>query len=167
MSLNFDPKSFDVNRYTGLWYQISEPKDFPYSKGCVFAKALYSVGNAVPNGHVKYSFDGKIFKVKNTCLDQNRKELYSRFAEAYIPNANEPNKLRINFSGTPRSPESDYIVLWTDYKKYAFVGGYGKNLWILSRSAKVPKSDLPKLMQMVLDLGYNPDNVITNAWIFY
>ena len=145
----------DFQRYSGLWYQIAKPRDFKWDKGCVFATAEYFWNPTTQK-----------LNVKNTCLDQNRKPIYSRSAEAWS-NGN-PRKLRILFNdGLPADPEGQYWVLDTDYDNYSIVSDGKDMVWILSRSPKVSKSDFLKLTNNVKSMGYNLDTILSNGSLIY
>ena len=148
--MNVTQRDFDVKRYLGTWYEVAK-KPFPFEKGCD-----YSVAN--------YTWESDILYIKNSCLDENRNVIRESFGKARIPDMNDKGKLKVKFSGPEAWPgEGDYYVHYTDYDKYSIVGGpNGRFLWILSRTKKIPKSDLLMLIQKVKSFGYNPDKILSN-----
>ena len=142
-------KNFDVKRYLGKWYEIAKYK-FKWEIGCAFSMA-------------EYSWNDGILNVKNTCLDENRKPLYSRSAIA-VPNANDPSKLKIDFNdGLPSDPVGNYWVHWTDYDNYSIVGGPEKKfLWILSRTPEISAEEALMLLNKVSTFGYDSEKLVAN-----
>ena len=148
-------QDLDLERYLGKWYEIAK-KPFPMEKDCDFAEAYYT-----------WNEKEKVMLIRNTCLDENRKVKRESLGRARIPDMNNKSKLKVKFSGTDAWPgEGDYVVLYTDYDKYAIVGG-GPFLWILSRNPKMPKEDVSMLLNKVKSFGYDPDYVMSNRRLLY
>ena len=140
----------DIQRYLGDWYEIAK-YPFPMERDCVFATA-------------KYSLEDDKMIIENTCLDKNRKSKRKSFGKARKVGEFH---FKVKFSGPDAWPnEGDYIVLYTDYDNYAFVGG-GPFFWILARTPQVSKKQLLFLLSKVKQLGYNPNKVITNPNNFF
>jgi len=153
--MNVTQKDFDVERYLGTWYEIAK-KPFPFEKGCQYAVA-------------KYSWENNMMNIRNSCLDADKKVIRESYGKARIPDMNDKSKLKVRFSGADAWPgEGDYYVHYTDYDKYAIVGSPdGRYLWILSRTEKIPKSDLRMLVNKVKSFGYDPNKIISNRKFLY
>lgn len=144
--MNVTQENFNVKKYLGTWYEVAK-KPFPFEKGCSYAVA-------------EYSWKDDMINIKNSCLDDNRNVIRESFGKARIPDMNDRSKLKVKFPG---SGEGDYYVHYTDYDNYSIVGGPdGRFLWILSRTKKIPKSDLKMLINKVKSFGYNPDKIMSN-----
>ena len=149
-------KDFDIDRYTGTWYEIAKMPNFPWSRDCDFATAHYT-----------FNKETKTIDIRNTCLDANKNVKRESFGTARIPDSRDPSKLKVSFKEMP-SIEGDYHLNWTDYEKYAIVGGpTGQFVWILSRTETVPKKDFPFLLNKVKSFGYNPDKIFSSSKFFY
>ena len=148
-------ENFVLNKYLGRWYEIAK-KPFPMEKDCNFAEANYT-----------WSPEENVMLIRNTCLDENRNVKRESLGRARIPDMNNKSRLKVKFSGPDAWPgEGDYVVLYSDYDKYAIVGG-GPFLWILSRQMKIPKEDVPMLLNKVKSFGYDPDKVMSNRRLLY
>ncbi len=100
--IDFDPsntvKSIDFDRYIGKWWGLAK---YPimWEKSCDKATADYDY------------VDG-ILKVTNNCIKGNQ-VLFSRTGEAYVPDATDMGKLKLNFTDRlPSDGESDYWIHW-------------------------------------------------------
>ncbi len=146
-------KDFDIHRYMGTWYEISRVPNFPWEKDCDFATAFYT-----------FNPETKTINIRNTCLDSNKNVKRESFGIAKPTET--PSKLKVKFEESPY--EGDYYVNWTDYTKYAIVGGpAGQFVWILSRTETVPKKDFPFLLNKIKSFGYNPDKIFSSSKFFY
>lgn len=143
-----------MEKYLWKWYKVAGTP-FYWEKGCDFSEAFYTWGTCNSSENV--------MDIRNTCLDSNKKILRESFGKARIPNANDPMKLLVKFQESPF--EGQYNILYTDYEKYSFVGS-NNNLWVLSRTPQVPKSDIKFILQKVKQFGYSPDSVITSSQMF-
>jgi len=148
----------NIDRYMGTWYEIGKNKNFMYEKDCSFALAQYS-----------WNPEKKIMNIRNSCLDADKNVKRESLGVARIPDMNDASKLKVKFSGKDAMPfEGDYYLNWTDYERYAIVGGpTGQWVWILSRTPTVSKKDLPFLLNKVKSFGYNPDTISSNLKFFY
>jgi len=150
----------DINRYDGCWYEAGKYDNVPYGQGCNCVKAEY-----------KYDSMNKLIHVTNTCYKDNVPLLIAT-GRAYP--TNKPGYLLITFdnykSTNPlfqvppwNNSISIYIVLWTDYDNYSFVGTVDKCMfWILSRKKCICHDDYKSLYYKTKQLGYNPDKVLIN-----
>ncbi len=146
-------KDFDINRYMGAWYEIAKMPNFPWSRDCHFATAHYT-----------FNPETKTINIRNTCLDANKNVKRESFGIAKPTETS--SKLKVKFDESPVI--ADYFLNWTDYEKYAIVGGpTGQFVWILSRTETVPKKDFPFLLNKVKSFGYNPDKIFSSSKFFY
>lgn len=148
-------KNFDPVRYSGEWVEAARYPTLSYEKDCPNARAVY-----------KWDIAKQLLLVENICLDVNGNKIRSRLGQARIPNMSDPGKLLLKFTdgGPSDFGEAPYWVHYTDYDKYALVGGpSGKFLWLLSRSPVITKADARALMKVVQQLGYDPDKLLMNV----
>jgi len=97
--------------------------------------------------------------IANTCYFKDEIVTNVGFAKP----TEKSGKLTVKFQ---RDAEiGNYLVHWTDYTRYAVVGGNnGKYLWILSRNRVVPTNDEKLLTLSVRNFGYNPRKL---EWLYY
>ena len=132
---------FELNRYLGKWYEIAR-YDFKFEKGLSHVTAEYSLND-----------DGSV-KVLNSGDDDEGERHYAE-GRAKVPDPNDPARLKVSFFGPFYS---DYIVMYLDQENYSYslVGSKkDRYLWILSRTPKLPKETLNRILQKALDLGYD------------
>ena len=148
-------KDFDISRYLGRWYEVGKLPFKWEPKQCVFSQATYG-----------WDEKNRVMLVQNDCLNAERQVLDSRKGVAWVPEGEDIRNghLKIRFNdGRPADPGGDYIVLFTDYSNYSFVGTPDKQLfWILSRNQRVPRKDLQFILRKTKELGYDPDRVMSN-----
>ena len=149
-------RTFEISKYFGKWYKIAGYNTW-FEVGCSFAEAYYS-----------WDDKDKVMNIQNTCLNQDRRVIRTSIGRARIPNLKDPSKLKVKFFGTDAWPgEGDYWVLWTDYDNYSIVGSGKDMLWILARQKRIPKEDVPMLLQKVKSFGYDPDRLNSNINLLY
>ncbi|KAG8037738.1 hypothetical protein G9C98_005949 [Cotesia typhae] len=137
--------NFDIAKFLGTWYEAE--RYFQLSEvvsRCVMAN--YSRGH-----------DNKL-RVSNEVT--NRFTGIKRVLEGEIkPAASkaEEGKLHIKYTTVPLTPETNYVVLETDYKNFAVLwncNGIGpfhtQNAWIMTR-ARIPPGDVLQQAYGVLD----------------
>ncbi|KAH0567330.1 probable serine/threonine-protein kinase kinX [Cotesia glomerata] len=137
--------NFDIGKFLGTWYEAE--RYFQLSEvvsRCVMAN--YSRGH-----------DNKL-RVSNEVT--NRFTGIKRVLEGEIkPAASkaEEGKLHIRYTTVPLTPETNYVILETDYKNFAVLwncNGIGpfhtQNAWIMTR-ARIPPGDVLQQAYGVLD----------------
>jgi len=134
-------KDLDLERYMGRWYEIAK-YDNPWEKDCNHVTADYTLLS-----------DGTV-RVINSCYDIAGDLLSRGRGIATVPDPDNTGALIVKFSD---SPPGEYNVYWTDYN-YAIVGG--QYLWILSRYPDIVDRHLVELLEIVADIGYDPDKLI-------
>lgn len=140
--------SVDLNRYTGVWYEISRyPNSF--QEGCVGSRATYSMRKdgkiAVLNECYEGSFSGRLKNAKGTAKVVDRKS-----------NA----KLKVTFFW-PFYGAYWIIDLGRDYE-YAVVGHPKRTyLWILSRTKNMDKELYLEILQRLEAKGYDTTKLIS------
>ncbi len=135
---------FDLNKYMGKWYEIARLEN-RFQEGMVNVTANYMLKN---NGVVKvvnrgYSLDKKKWKE----------------AKARAKQTETPNHIKVSFFPLT---SGDYCVLYID-KKYTTAivsGGKTDYLWILSRTATLPKTKLKTLIEMAEQFGFDTSELI-------
>lgn len=152
--------SFDVNKYSGLWYEIAKVPN-KFEEGCHFSTAEYS-WNSVR----------KVMNVKNTCLDKNRNILYVRSGEAKIVNRAQKRLKLIFTDGLPSDNSNskwNYRILYTDYANYSIVTGSSDSdyMWILSRTSQIPAEDALILLNRIKSFGFDEKKLISKPSLIY
>jgi|TARA_R110002033_G_scaffold138808_5_gene177958 apolipoprotein D and lipocalin family protein len=138
-------KKVDINRYLGTWYEIARYEHF-FEKGCKNVSANYTLRD-----------DNKI-KVVNLCQKIDTNEKTKATGVAYTTNESA-SKLKVSFF---RPFYGNYWVLMLDEEyKYALIGEPSREyLWILSRTKKLDKETLNKILDSLPALGYTKDKLI-------
>ena len=136
--------NFILDKYLGEWFEIARlPASF--EKNLINVTATYSL---MKNDKVKVENKGinnKTFK-KNTAIGK------AKFAKNQ-----DVGHLKVSFFGPFYA---DYIIidLDSDYK-YALVASSFKYLWILSRTPKLDKETMDKLIEKAKNIGFETDNL--------
>jgi apolipoprotein D and lipocalin family protein len=137
----------DVNRYTGVWYEIAR---YPHSfqEGCVGSKATYTLRD-----------DGKI-TVLNECYDKSFSgKIRSAKGKAWVVEKESNAKLKVSFFW-PFAGDYWIIDLGKDYE-YAVIGHPGREyLWILSRTRKMEGELYEAILSRLKDNHYNTSKLI-------
>ena len=141
----------DLNRYTGVWYEIAKiPNRF--QKQCARnTTATYSLNE-----------DGTI-KVINRCIQEEGSE--DKVAgKARIVDKKSKAKLEVSFVSI-----FGFHLFWGDYwiigldenYQFAIVGSPSRNYgWILCRNKSMPVEMFEEAKQILIKQGYNPDDFV-------
>ena len=152
-SQSISDQTFDnlnLERYMGEWYEIAK-YPFRYQTDCEKAKAIY-----------KWDAQSQQILVENQCWT-NGQMIRSRTAKAWVPNATDSSKLKIEFDGYPRDPTpGHYWVHWTNYHDAIVGGPSGTMLWWLSRSPTVKANDVEPMLKRIRTFGYNTDRLLAH-----
>jgi apolipoprotein D and lipocalin family protein len=142
-------ENVDLNKYTGLWYEIAKiPNSF--QDHCVKGTtAEYSIKE---NGDIK---------VINSCVDEDG-ELDEADGVAKVVDKKSNAKLEVSFVSFLgwRPFWGDYWIIGLDENyKWAIVGHperkYG---WILSRTKEPDDKTMNKIFEILKQKGYNPSD---------
>ena len=142
--------SFNPLAYQGRWYEITK-YPFPFESDCDAATA-------------DYIYRQPYLQVVNTCYSNGQP---IRQDIGIATPKEKPGVLSLSFdyellfgqqsqgSSIPSFPSS-YIVLWTDYTNWSFVGSANKMFfWVLSRKPSVTTDDWAFIGKKVQELGYD------------
>lgn len=152
-------KEFDPTRYVGEWFEVGRYPTLIYERGCAGAKAIY-----------RWDPSLEIMSIENVCLDPQDKPLRRSFGRARVANKSDPGKLLVEFNDALPFDmgEQPYWIHYTDYDNYALVGGPDGNfLWLLARKSKVPKEEVTQFINIIKNLGYDPDKLLLNVGRVY
>lgn len=139
-------KPFDVNRYTGKWYEVAR-LDFKQERGLNNTTAQYSLNT-----------DGTI-KVVNRGYDAEKGKWKEATAKARFVDAENEGRLKVSFFG-PFYSGYNVIAIDPAYQ-YALVAGESlKYLWFLSRETKMPEDIKRDYLRKAESLGYNTSELI-------
>lgn len=134
--------SVDLNRYTGIWYEIAR-LPFYFERNLKNTTATYTLRE-----------DGKITVLNQGVDINNPGKKKSAKGVAWIPDKNIPAKLKVQFFW-PFSGDYWILDLDKDYR-YALVGDPSmKYLWILCREKKMEESTYNMLVKKAIDNGYD------------
>lgn len=139
-------KPFDVNRYTGKWYEIAR-LDFKQERGLNNTTAEYSLND-----------DGSI-RVVNRGYDTARQEWKDATAKAKFVDAEDEGKLKVSFFG-PFYSGYNVIAIDPGYQ-YALVAGEDlKYLWLLSRETTMPHNVKDEYLRKARAIGYKTSDLV-------
>ena len=139
-------ENVDLERYMGTWYAVaSVPTTF--ERDC--ARGTTATYELLENGKVQ---------VTNTCYREDGSE-FQAVGRAWIPNANEPSKLKVSFVslfGWWLFP-GDYWIMELEPDYQFVVVGHPKRQygWILSRTPTLPEVTLQGIFERLEDAGYS------------
>ena len=140
-------QQLDIKKYTGTWYEIARlPNSFEKGLECITAN--YTLLE-----------NGKIQVVNKGHLAENLAKVKTAKGKAYIPDKNEPAKLRVTFFWPFYG---DYWVLALDSEyQYALVGVPDrKYLWVLSRTVDMDDTIYQELLSVAKKNGFAVDKMV-------
>lgn len=140
-------KELDINKYLGTWYEIARlPNSFEIGLECVTAN--YSLLE-----------NGKIQVLNKGYLIEDNSKFKTAKGKAYIPDKNEPAKLKVTFFWPFYG---DYWVLALDENyQYAMVGDESrKYLWILARKNSIDNEIYLKLIKEAKSKSFDVEKMI-------
>jgi len=133
----------DLEKYTGKWYEISSLPTF-FAQDLVCVTATYTLKD---NGRITVLNEGR--------KDSAEGELDTITGTAWVPDPNEPARLRVSFFPLISS-QYNIIALDEENYTYAMVTGSSYNfLWILSRTPQMDSAIYDDLVQQAEDWGYD------------
>ncbi len=137
-------EKFDLSRYLGTWHEIARVRN-DFEPEMTDVTAEYSLCR-----------DGSIRVVNSGYVNGKLKQI-TGVAEPTGDNG------VLNLSFFP-GIISEYRILFVDPNyQTALVGGSDKNyLWILSRTKKIDKECLERMIILAAEDGYNVENLITS-----
>ena len=138
---------FDVNRYTGNWYEIAR-LDHSFERGLQQVTAEYSVRE-----------DGGI-RVINRGYDTKKQAWQQAEGKAYFIGDRDIGRLKVSFFG-PFYGAYNIMELDRDDYQYAMISGPDKSyLWILARTPTLEQGILDRLVNQAADLGFDNEQLI-------
>jgi apolipoprotein D and lipocalin family protein len=139
-------QNFQLDQYLGKWYEIAR-LDHSFERGLSHVTAEYSLRD-----------DGGI-TVINKGYDQKKKNLKEADGKAYFVKDEETGHLKVSFFGPFYA---SYIIFEMDKEyQHALISGPDKSyFWILSRTPKLDKNILERLIQKANEHGFATDNLI-------
>ena len=142
----------DVERYSGLWYQVAR---YPHSfqKGeCAESTAEYTIRD-----------DGKIGVLNHCWKDYYGGESSSKVRAVATPVDNSGNRLRVVFF---LLFPANYLIIELDDKDYQWAAVTGPSLdtlWVLSREPSLPKAVYESIIDSLVEKGFNRDKIIKTS----
>lgn len=137
---------FDLNRYTGTWYEIAR-LDHSFERGLSRVTATYSVRE-----------DGNV-RVLNRGFDAREGEWKEAEGVARFVGDANVGHLEVSFFGPFYS---SYVVFeMPSAYQVAYVAGYKQDyLWLLARTPTITDSEKQRFLTRVDHLGFNADAII-------
>lgn len=135
-------KGLDLRKYMGDWYEIAR-FDHKFERGLEYCKANYALKD---NGTIA---------VTNTAIKNGK----AKTTDGKAKTTDVPAVLRVSFFGPFYS---DYRVMMLDANyQWALVGSSSADyLWILSRTPRLPKETLNKILAEAKRRGYDTSKLI-------
>ena len=145
-------KKFDIQAYMGLWYEVGKYA-VPYETDCDLATAHYEFN---PKDHV--------VNVLNICYNHGTP---ISSIEGVAKTTQIDGIFKIMFKGIER--KSFYMVVWTDYTRFALVSGMNDSdvFWVLSRHPTISQDEINQLTALTIRYGFNPNRVEINTAFKY
>lgn len=139
-------KPFDVQRYTGKWYEIAR-FDYKYERNLTNTTADYSLNE-----------DGTL-KVVNRGYNLAKGKWEVVTGRAKFVGDEDEAKLKVSFFG-PFYSGYNVIAIDPDYR-YALVAGKNRDyLWILSRETSMPQHVKEDYLMTAREIGYDTADLI-------
>jgi len=143
--------SVDLERYTGLWYQVARYPHFFQRKECRLSTARYTLLD-----------DGRI-EVRNDCwadeVGGKRKQTVRAFARP-IDEANSWLKVRFY-----RLFDADYLIieLDADYRWAVVTTPDRETLWVLSRKPTLEEETYLRILDRLAERGFIREDIIRTS----
>jgi len=138
---------YDVERYTGKWYEIAR-LDHRFERGLSNVTAEYSMAD-----------DGSI-RVVNRGYDNDGKSWQEAIGKAYPLGDPTVGQLKVSFFG-PFYGGYNILKLDREDYQYSLVSGPSRSyLWILARQPKLEPAILDELISYARELEYDTDSLI-------
>jgi len=132
--------SFDVEKYSGKWYEIAR-LDFYWEKGLSQVTAEYTLN---PDGTIK---------VDNKGFDAKKNKWKQSVGKAKFIGNKDEGALKVSFFG-PFYSGYNVVKIDPEYR-YALVFGEDlDNMWILSREKTIPEDIKQRFLSKAKSLGY-------------
>jgi apolipoprotein D and lipocalin family protein len=137
---------FDVNKYTGKWYEIAR-LDHRFERGLEKVTATYSINE-----------DGTV-KVENRGFSTKNKEWEDAVGKARFAGDKNIGHLEVSFFGPFYG---SYVIFDLDKEnyQYSFVTGSENSLWFLSRTPEVSEQLKERFLGIVQQAGYDTEGLI-------
>ena len=136
--------SFEVQRYTGLWYEAARSKNLWFEKGDHCTATYTDIGN-------------NVIRVENRGIDNGK--VNSIRGKAKPNGSGIPGRLSLTFDPWyTRIIAGRYYIVDTDYDNYSLVVAPPRFFWdrmigyILTRQRTIPEEMLEDLVQKLNDL---------------
>jgi len=139
-------KNFDINQYTGLWYEIARI-DFKHEKDLKNVTAQYTLKE---NGQVEVINKGYNY-IKNKWEEATGKAKFN--------GSENEGALKVSFFG-PFYSEYNIVMMDPDYENVLIFGESLDYLWILSRKKSISETIKNKFIQYALQHGYDTNKII-------
>jgi apolipoprotein D and lipocalin family protein len=136
--------SVDLVKYSGKWYEIASYPAF-FQKGCNNTSAEYQV---TENGYIIV-----INRCNKDSVDGVEKSIKGK---AFAVKKSNNTKLKVQFFW-PFKGDYWIIGLADDYSWAVVSQPDRKYLWILSRTPFMEESIYKKVIQLIIDKGFNPE----------
>lgn len=143
--------SVDIERYMGLWYQISA-YETSFNKGLVGVTAEYTL-----------LADGSVQVYNKGYLDTLDGELDEILGNAVVVDTKTNAKLKVSFPGVPNFPWANYLIVILDVENYQYAvvsDPLRYTLFVLSRTPQMDAELYGEILHQLRVAGFNTDRLI-------
>lgn len=135
-------KNFNVEKYTGTWYEIARLEN-SFEKGLEKVFAEYTLRK-----------DGYGVNVLNKGYNPERDKWQTISGKAFFRDSTDVGALRVSFFW-PFYSSYNIVYLDEDYQEAIACGGSKSFMWILSRNEMLQEQKLEYLVNKAEELGFN------------
>lgn len=143
--------SVDIERYMGLWYQISA-YETSFNQGLVGVTAEYTL-----------LADGSVQVYNKGTLNTLDGELDEILGNAVVVDTKTNAKLKVSFPGVPNFPWANYLIVILDAENYQYAvvsDPLRYTLFVLSRTPQMDADLYGEILQQLRVAGFNTDRLI-------
>lgn len=143
--------SVDIERYMGLWYQISA-YETSFNQGLVGVTAEYTL-----------LADGSVQVYNKGYLNTLDGELDEILGNAVVVDTKTNAKLKVSFPGVPNFPWANYLIVILDAENYQYAvvsDPLRYTLFVLSRTPQMDAELYGEILQQLRVAGFNTDRLI-------
>lgn len=144
-------QSVDIERYMGLWYQISA-YETSFNQGLVGVTAEYTL-----------LADGSVQVYNKGYLNTLDGELDEILGNAVVVDTKTNAKLKVSFPGVPNFPWANYLIVILDAENYQYAvvsDPLRYTLFVLCRTPQMDAGLYGDILQQLRVAGFNTDRLI-------
>lgn len=143
--------SVDIERYVGLWYQISA-YETSFNKGLVGVTAEYTL-----------LADGTVQVYNKGFVDELNGPIDEILGNAVVVDETTNSRLKVSFPGVPNFPWANYLIVILDDENYQYAvvtDPLKYTLFVLSRTPQMEDELYADILQQLQAAGFNTDKLL-------